>query len=129
MSYYLGKRLEGDLILFQSADRPTRESTKGRFTSAFGPFSRIGAAYYARFGYYAGTPLADVERLAAEDPNLEWQSIREVIEIEMTMTTAERLEHYQCMAEEYEPDKPSLSAVDVTDMLRQARVLEDIYQE
>jgi len=34
-----------------------------------------------------------------------------------------------CEAEEYEPDKPMLGAVNVSDMLRQARVLEDLYQE
>jgi hypothetical protein len=132
MAFYLGKRPQGDLIQFQCAGRPTRQSTGGRFVSAIGPFAtRLGAAYYARYGH--ANPevrtCADAERMAIADPNPVWQMIREQIEVELTMSAEELAEWRQCEVAEYEPDKPRLGAVDVSDMFRQARVLEDIYQE
>ncbi len=132
MAIYLGKRPQGDLVQFQCAGRPTRENTGGRYVSAIGPFATyLGAAYYARYGH--ANPevrtCADAERLACADPNPVWQMIREQLELEMTMSAEELAEWRQCEAEEYEPDKPMLGAVDVSDMFRQARVLEDLYQE
>ena len=60
---------------------------------------------------------------------LNWQLLREQIEVEMRMISEELAELRQCLAEEYEPDKPTPGAIDVTDMLRQAQVLEALYQE
>lgn len=132
MAFYLGKRPYGDLILFQSSGRPTRQSTGGRFVSAIGPFvTRLGASYYARFGH-ANPDLrtcADAERLAQEDSDPLWQVIREQIEVEMTMTEEELAAARQFDAEEYEPDKPRPSAKDISDLFRQARVLEELHQE
>ena len=126
MFYYLGKRPHGDLILFECDGRPTRESTAGRFTSAIGPFaSHIGASYCAR---YHCIP-SDAERLAREDPNPVWQALREQIEFEDSLPPEELAEFRQCLAEEYEPDRSSLGAIDVTDMLRQSLTLEALYQE
>ena len=132
MPIYLGKRPNGDLMQFPCVGRPTRENTGGRFVSATGPFaSQLAATYYARYGH--ANPevrtCADAERLAREDPNPAWQIIREQIELEMSMSADDLAEWRQCEAEEYEPDKPMLGAVDVTEMFRQARVLEDLYQE
>lgn len=132
MAIYLGKRPNGDLVQFHCAGRPTRENTGGRFVSAIGPFaSSLAATYYARYGH--ANPevrtCADAERLARADPNPVWQIIREQIELEMSMSAEELAEWRQCEAEEYEPDKPMLGAVDVTEMFRQARAMEDLYQE
>ncbi len=132
MAIYLGKRPNGDLVQFHCAGRPTRANTSGRFVSATGPFaSPLAATYYIRYGH--ANPevrtCADAERLARADPNPVWQSIREQLELEMTMSAEELAEWRQCQAEEYEPDKPMLGAVDVTEMFRQARVLEGLYQE
>ena len=132
MAIYLGKRPNGDLAQFHCAGRPTRQNTGWRFVSAIGPFaSELAAAYYARYGHTNPEvrTCADAERLAREDPNPVWQIIREQFELEMTMSADELAEWRQCQAEEYEPDKPMLGAVDVTEMFRQARVLEDLYQE
>ena len=126
MAIYLGRRPHGDLIQFECEGRPTRANTAGRFTSAIGPFAtRLGASYYARYHCIA----SDADRLAREDPNPAWQLLREQIEVEMRMTSEELAEWRQCLAEEYEPDKPTPGAIDVTDMLRQAQVLEALYQE
>jgi hypothetical protein len=132
MAYYLGKRLQGDLILFQSTGKPTRQSTAERFFSAIGPFAtRLGASYYARFGH-ANSCLctcADAERLAHEDPNPLWQVIREQIEVEMTMTEEELAETLQCESEEYEPDRLRLHALPAPGLFRQAHVKEELHQD
>ena len=132
MAIYLGKRPQGDLVQFHCAGRPTRENTGGRFVSAIGPFATcLGAAYYARYGH--ANPevrtCADAERLAHADSNPVWQMIREQLEIEMLMGAEELAEMRQFEIEEYEPDKTTLSAWDVTDMLRQSHALEILYQE
>jgi hypothetical protein len=132
MAIYLGRRPSGDLVQFKFAGRPARENTGGRFVSAIGPFATcLAATYYARYGH--ANPevrtCADAERLAREDPNPIWQMIRERLEIEMTMSAEELAEMRQCEIEEYEPDKLTLSALDVTDMLRQSHALEILYQE
>jgi len=132
MAIYLGKRPQGDLVQFHCAGRPTRQNTGGRFISAIGPFATcLAATYYARYGH--ANPevrtCADAERLARTDPNPVWQIIREQLELEMSMSAEELAEWRQCEAAEYEPDKPMLGAVDVTEMFRQAQVLEDLYQE
>ena len=132
MLFYLGKRPQGDLILFQSAHTPTRQNTDPRFVSAIGPFaSQLGASYYARYGQAnpALHTCADAERLAREDPNPVWQMLREQIEIEMQMSAAELAEIRFDEACEYEPDKPQINPLDVTDMLRHSLALETLYQE
>ena len=132
MAFYLGKRSRGDLILFQSAHTPTRQNTDPRFVSAIGPFaSQLGASYYARYGQHnpAICNCADAERLAREDPNPVWQAMREQIEIEIQMSATELAEIRFDQACEYEPDKPQISSIDVTDMLRHSLALETLYQE
>jgi hypothetical protein len=132
MAFYLGKQPGGDLVQFHCAGRPTRENTGGRFVSAIGPFATcLGATYYARYGHVNPEvrTCADAERLARADPNPVWQIIREQLELEMTMSAEELAEWRQFEAAEYEPDKPRLGAVDVSGMCRQARVLENLYQE
>ena len=132
MAFYLGKRPRGDLILFQSSHTPTRQTADHRFISAIGPFaSQLGASYYARYGQ--DNPVirtcADAERLAREDPNPVWQMLREQIEVEMQMNAAELAEISFDQACEYEPDKPQIGSLDVTDMLRHSLALETLYQE
>ena len=73
MAYYLGRRAQGDLILFHAAQTPTKESHGARFVSVIGPFrSRVGASYYARYG--RDDPRIrtadDAERLARADPRM-----------------------------------------------------------
>ena len=129
MVYFLGKRIQGDQILFQSTSRPTSESTRGRFISATGPFkTRLGAAYFARFGQ--GNPFIrtceDAERLAIEDPNPIWQMLRE--QIEMIMTEEELEATRMDEASEYEPDKLLLTPTDVSEMLQRSQVLASLYE-
>ncbi len=80
MAYYLGRRAQGDLILFHSAQIPTKESHGQRFTAVIGPFkSRVGASYYARYG--RDDPRIrnadDAERLARLDPRMEQAIVEE----------------------------------------------------
>ncbi|MBI5933823.1 MAG: hypothetical protein HY867_08955 [Chloroflexi bacterium] len=82
MAYYLGHRAQGDLILFHSAQPPTKESHGQRFAAVIGPFkSRVGASYYARYGQ--GDPrlctAEDVERLARLDPRMEQAIVEEAM--------------------------------------------------
>lgn len=52
MAIYLGKRKQGDLILFRSAQIPTQASHSHRFTAVIGPFrSKVGASFFARYGW------------------------------------------------------------------------------
>ncbi len=95
MAFYLGRRKQGDLILFRSAQPPTKESHGQRFTSVIGPFkSKVGASYYARYGQ--GNPrlrnAEDVERLARADPRME-QAI-----VEESMTDEELAIAHECEA-------------------------------
>jgi hypothetical protein len=139
MAFYLGKRrpshgdaARDDLILFQSSHTPTRQTADPRFVSAIGPFaSQLGASYYARYGQDnpAICTCADAERLAREDPNPVWQAMREQIEIEMQLSAAELAEICFDQTCEYEPDRPQISSIDVTDMLRHSLALETLYQE
>ncbi len=130
MAVYLGRRPQGDLIQFECEGRPTRQNTAGRFVSAIGPFAtRLGASYFVRYGQQAGISPADADRLAREDPNPAWQVHREMLEVEHAMTAEELAEWRQCEAEEYEPDKPRLGVIDVTDMFHHAQALEALYQE
>ena len=95
MAYYLGRRAQGDLILFRSAQPPTKESHGQRFISVIGPFkSKVGASYYARYGQ--GDPrlctAEDMERLARLDPRME-QAI-----VEAAMTREELAIARECEA-------------------------------
>jgi hypothetical protein len=130
MAIYLGKRPHGDLILFECEGRPTHANTAGRFISTIGPFAtRLGASYFVRYGQQAGISPADADRLAIEDPNPVWQMVREQLELEMRLSAKELAEWRQCEAEEYEPDKPTPGAIEVTDLLRQSLSIETLYQE
>lgn len=69
MPYYLGKRPEGDWVLFASTRTPTKETHGHLFTCAQGPFrTRLAARWFNRYG--RGNPhvrtVADAERLARE---------------------------------------------------------------
>lgn len=95
MAYYLGRRAQGDLILFHSPHVPTKESHGARFLTVIGPFrSKVGASYYARYGQ--GNPhirnADDAERLARSDPRME-QAI-----VEEGMTQEELAIAHECEA-------------------------------
>ena len=82
MAYYLGRRAQGELILFHAAQTPTKESHGARFVSVIGPFrSRVGASYYARYG--RDDPrirtAEDAERLARADPRMEQAIVEEAM--------------------------------------------------
>ena len=69
MPYYLGKRPQGDWVLFTSSHKPTQESHGHLYTCAQGPFrTRLAARWFNRYG--RGNPhvhtVADAERLARE---------------------------------------------------------------
>ena len=69
MPYYLGKRLQGDWVLFASPVSPTKETHGHLYTRAQGPFrTRLAARWFNRYG--RGNPhvrtAADAERLACE---------------------------------------------------------------
>jgi hypothetical protein len=69
MAYYLGKRLQGDWVLFSSPCTPAQETHGHLFTRAQGPFrTRLAARWFNRYGW--GNPhvhtVADAERLARE---------------------------------------------------------------
>ncbi|MBI3340130.1 MAG: hypothetical protein HY022_08370 [Chloroflexi bacterium] len=114
MPFYLGRRTQGDLILFCWHTTPTKESHSHLYTAVIGPFkSRVGASYFARYG--RNNPhirkvrrtfrtADDAERLAREDPRME-QAI-----IEESMTDEERTIALECDAQdqhEYSP-QPTL---------------------
>lgn len=95
MAYYLGRRAQGDLILFHWPHVPTKESHGARFLTVIGPFrSKVGASYYARYGQ--GNPhirnADDAERLARSDPRME-QAI-----VEEGMTQEELAIAHECEA-------------------------------
>jgi hypothetical protein len=99
MAYYLGRRAQGDLILFHSIHVPTKESHGTRFVSVIGPFkSKVGASYFARYG--RDDPRIrtadDAERLARADPRMEQAVVEEAMsEEELAISRAcERLD--QC---------------------------------
>ncbi|HPO87264.1 MAG TPA: hypothetical protein PLN86_15590 [Candidatus Hydrogenedentes bacterium] len=82
MAYYLGRRAQGDLILFHATQTPTKESHGTRFVSVIGPFkSRVGASYFARYG--RDDPRIrtadDAERLARADPRMEQTIVEEAM--------------------------------------------------
>ena len=69
MPYYLGKRPQGDWVLFASARTPTKETHGHLYTCAQGPFRTcLAARWFNRYGW--GNPhvrtVADAERLARE---------------------------------------------------------------
>ena len=85
MPYYLGRRAQGDLILFHAAQPPTKETHGLRFTAVIGPFqSKVGASYYARYG--RDDPrirtAEDAERLARADPRMEQAIVEESMSAE-----------------------------------------------
>ena len=80
MAFYLGRRKQGDLILFRSAQPPTKESHGQRFVAVIGTFkSKVGAIYFARYG--RDDPRIrtadDAERLARLDPRMELVIVEE----------------------------------------------------
>ncbi len=106
MPYYLGKRPQGDWVLFASARTPTQETHGHLYTCAQGPFqTRLAARWFNRYGW--GNPhvrtLADAERLAREAAreNL----IVEQWLLEENLTAREREEMYAFEAYERAVDK------------------------
>ena len=113
MAFFLGKRAQGDQIMYEAA-APLKRYKSFIFTGAIGPFlSRLGASYYARCG--RGNPAivtpADAERLAIEDNSGAWSFIREQIKAEMLMTPEELAATRLDMACEYDPDRHQSSAI------------------
>ncbi len=113
MAFFLGKRAQGDQLMYEAAG-PLKRYKSYTFTGATGPFlSRLGASYYARCG--RGNPAivtpADSERLAIEDNSGAWPIIREQIKAEMLMTPDELAATRLDMACEYEPDIYQSSAI------------------
>lgn len=101
MAYYLGRRAQGDLILFHAAQTPTKETHGLRFTAVIGPFkSKVGASYYARYGrndpriHNAG----DAERLARADPRMEQAIVEEAMTREELVIARECEAHDQLEA-------------------------------
>jgi hypothetical protein len=95
MAFYLGRRKQGDWILFHSAQPPTKESHGTRFAAVIGPFkSKVGASYFARYGQDDARLCTadDVERLARLDPRME-QAI-----VESAMTREELAVARECEA-------------------------------
>ena len=112
MAFFLGKRAQGDQIMYEAA-APLKRYKSYTFIGATGPFlSRLGASYYARCG--RGNPAivtpADAERLATDDNTGAWPIIREQIKAEMLMTPDELAATRLDMACEYDPDIHHLSA-------------------
>ena len=69
MPFYLGKRPQGNWVLFSSPCTPTQETHGHLYTCAQGPFrTRLAARWFNRYGW--GNPhvhtVADAERLARE---------------------------------------------------------------
>jgi hypothetical protein len=67
MPYYLGRRPQGDWVLFASPVTPTKETHGHLYTCSQGPFrTRLAARWFNRYG--RGIPrvhtMADAERLA-----------------------------------------------------------------
>ena len=113
MPFFLGKRAQGDQIMYEAAG-PLKRYKSYTFTGATGPFiSRLGATYYATRG--RGNPAivtpADAERLAREDNTGTWPCMREVIEAEMLMTPEDLDATRLDMACEYDPDIHHSSAI------------------
>jgi hypothetical protein len=69
MPYYLGRRPQGDWVLFASPVTPTKDSHGHLYTCAQGPFrTRLAARWFNRYGRdnpHVHT-VADAERLARE---------------------------------------------------------------
>ena len=103
MPFYLGRRGEDDLILFQSAMSPTKQTHGHLYNAVIGPFqSKVGAGYFARYG--RNNPdirtAADAERLARADPRMEQLIVEE------SMTAEELSIALECDAQdqaEYSP--------------------------
>ena len=113
MAFFLGKRLQGDQILYEAA-QPLKRYKSYIFTGATGPFlSRLGATYYATRG--RGNPAivtpADAERLAREDNTGTWSVMREMIEAEMLMTPEDLAATRLDLACEYDPEIHQPSAI------------------
>ena len=95
MSYYLGKRPQGDWVLLCSIHTPTQETHGYLYTCAQGPFrTRLAVRWFNRYG--RGNPhvctVADAERLAHEAARD--NPIVEQWLVEEGMSTREREEAY-----------------------------------
>jgi hypothetical protein len=69
LPYYLGRRPQGDWVLFSSPCPPVQETYGHLYTCAQGPFrTRLAARWFNRYGW--GNPhvhtVADAEHLARE---------------------------------------------------------------
>ena len=85
MAFYLGKRRQGDLILFRSSNIPTKETHGHLFKAVIGPFkSKVGAHYFARYGRDNPQLCSadEVERLARADPRMEQAIVEESLSAE-----------------------------------------------
>ena len=106
MAYYLGKRPQGDWVLFSSPRKPTRATHGHLYACTQGPFrSRLAACWFNRYGW--DNPqvctVADAERLAREAARE--NTIVEQWLLEETLTTEEREEMYAFEAYEQGVDR------------------------
>ena len=121
MPYYLGKRPQGDWVLFSSPCTPTQETHGHLYTCAQGPFrTRLAARWFNRYGW--GNPhvhtVADAERLAREAArdNL----IIEQWLLEENLTAREREEMYAFEAYERAVDEGASKPVLILEPVLQA---------
>ena len=121
MPYFLGKRPEGDWVLFSSPRTPTRETHGHLYTCAQGPFrTRLAARWFNRYG--RSNPhvhtVADAERLAREaaQENL----IVEQWLLEEGMSAREREEMRAFEAYERAVDEGTRKSIPVSEPIMQA---------
>ena len=92
MPFYLGRRKQGDLILFHASKTPTKQSHGRLYIGFIGPFmSKVSASYYARYG--RNDPrirtAADAEHLARADSRMEQAIAEEHLTAEELMIARE----------------------------------------
>lgn len=104
--FYLGLTHAGRLEVFSHKQKPTRESTEGRYKSCRGPMSEIAAEYlkFREENFYPPLPLplttSGLETLAEEDQDFHWLALWVILTI-----PAEELAQYKLdEALEYNPD-------------------------
>ena len=123
MPYYLGKRPQGDWVLFASTVTPTKSTHGHLYTCAQGPFrTRLAARWFNRYGW--GNPqvrtVADVERLAREAArdNL----VVEQWLLEEDLTAREREEMYAFEAYERAVDEGIAKPIPALELALQAEI-------
>ena len=121
MPYYLGRRPQGDWILFASPVTPTQETHGHLYTCAQGPFrTRLAARWFNRYGWgnHNVRTVADAERLAREAARV--NLIVEQWLLEENLTAREREEMYAFEAYERAVDEGVGKPIPALDLVLQA---------